>query len=192
MANRLRWHRKAHARVGFAELLEQHFDDLGRYGLPPHRDRLVTEPDENAPIEKLRANPLDQRLQPVRATGGSGAFSAVNFVLILILAVGIGLNGWFLWMSFQKQQYQDTILVAMLNERIKNYNTAEDLLKQAQAQLPGEPLAYRFLAELYLEQNQFKLADIEGRKWQVADPGDKAVSEFRMRLKSAQESAGMQ
>ncbi|MBD3391060.1 MAG: hypothetical protein GF418_03305 [Chitinivibrionales bacterium] len=137
-------------------------------------------------IEKLRANPRDQRLQPVRAEGGTvGGFAVLSFVLVLVLAVALGLLGYFFWMQSRHTEYQDLILQGMLSENIGNQSTAATLYKQAQETLPGEPLGYRFLAELYLKNDELKLAEIESRRWAVANPYDPGLSEFKMRLKAA-------
>jgi tetratricopeptide (TPR) repeat protein len=141
-------------------------------------------------LEKLKANPRDQALQPVRASSQQiNNFNILNFFLILILAVAIAGTGYVIWIQGQHQKYTSLLLQGLLSEKIGNYPQASDLYKQAEAMLPGEPDAYHFLAESYLDRKQYSLADIESKKWEIADPGNRAITEFRMRVKSTEDAS---
>jgi hypothetical protein len=94
--------------------------------------------------------------------------------------------GFFFWQQRKANDYHELILEGLLSERIGNFTSAGTLYKQAQQTLPGEGLAYRFLAELYLDKKQYKLADIESKRWELASPYDEGLGEFKMRLRSAQ------
>ena len=140
-------------------------------------------------IENLRANPHDQKLQPVRAEGCAvNGFNVVNFVLILMLAVGIAAMGYVAWQQAKYLEYNSLLLQGALSEKVDNYDHAGILYKQAQEILPAHGLAYRFLAELYLRMGQYGLADIERKRWALGSPDDQGLGEFSLRLHNALEN----
>jgi tetratricopeptide (TPR) repeat protein len=140
-------------------------------------------------IQKLRANPQDQKLAPVRAAGSAvNGFNIVNFFLILILAVGVALAGYLIWQQNRTAQYQSLVIRGMSSEHSGNHSLAAALYKEAQEMMPGRPLAYQFLAELYMNTGQYGLAEIESKRWAIAGPGDTGLADFRIRLQNAMEA----
>ncbi len=141
-------------------------------------------------IAKLKANPLDQALQPVRAKGASGALISFCFLLILLLMVATGFSGYFLWQQKLRQDYNELLLQGIMSEKTGNIKDAAQRYKYAQKILPENNLAHRFLAELYLNQKKFELAEIEYKQWELATPYDNNLKGFKIRLNNIKNQQG--
>jgi tetratricopeptide (TPR) repeat protein len=140
-------------------------------------------------LEKLKANPRDQKLQPVRGSSQAvNGFNIVNFFLILLCMAALSIGGYFIRLHNNRYTYYELLLAGVSSERAGNYTQAQNLYKQAQKSMPAQPLAYRLLAELYLSRTQFQLAEIESKRWELARHDAQAVGEFRMRLKAAMQN----
>jgi tetratricopeptide (TPR) repeat protein len=165
----------------YRQIIEQYpYSDEKEYSLV-HIERL----------EQLKANPRDRKLQPVRAAAGHGkAFDLLNFALILALSLALAATAYFVWNEYQHRTYLSLLLQASISEKSGNISGAETFSRKAQALLPENPLAYRFLAELYLAQGQLDHADIVRKKWDLVAPGSSEVSEFRERLSEKFSAAG--
>jgi tetratricopeptide (TPR) repeat protein len=142
-------------------------------------------------LEKLKANPHEQALQPVRAHSGVNAFNLVNFMLILIVLVALGVTGYLGWIQYRRNEYNELLISGLLSETGDDPGRAEIYYKQAQNTLGQNPLAYRCLAELYLRQDKRELAQIEYKLWKMAKPYDPALKQFEAQVSSEPESDTM-
>jgi len=141
-------------------------------------------------LQKLAADPHDPRFMPASGQGAAAGLTVLNFVLLLLLLAGGAFLGYFQWMQRQKLAYTDLIIEGMACEKTGDVKGAEIRLKLANKTLPQEPLAYRFLAELYLEGRQFELARIERNAWTLAAPSDPGIADFSRRLDLAVKTGG--
>ena len=136
-------------------------------------------------LEKLKADPHNRELQPIRARGGPDALSILSFIFALMLIGATGFLGFHLLQHKKLFTYNDLILQGVLSEKNNNLDDACMRYKLAQEILPQNALAYRCLAELHLNQKQFQLAEIEGRRWELTAPDDPAIQLFKTRMQSA-------
>jgi tetratricopeptide (TPR) repeat protein len=142
-------------------------------------------------IEKLKSNPEDQELQPVRSQKPqTSVLSIFNFIFFLILLMAGGFLGYLMWQQYQMHSYNELLMEGFLSEKAGNFKDAAAKYKQAQQFFPQKGLAYRSLAELYLKQGKHEIAEKAGHLWQLAVPYDDNLDEFKKRLKKAQTSGG--
>lgn len=135
-------------------------------------------------LEKLKGNPKEPSLQPVRGGSGVNGLSVLSFILIIFLTAAGVFGGYLFWEQIKINAYNDLILKGVLNEKTGNFENARVSYEEAQAMHPQSSLAYRYLAELYLSQNKMKLAEIESRRWEVtSSSGDRELQDFKRRLK---------
>lgn len=134
-------------------------------------------------IGKLKANPNNQALLPVRTKGASTGLVVGLFVLILILFVGTGFAFYFLYMENIRQNSNELILEGFLSEKVGDLDNAQPKYEEALKIDPNNAMAYRALAELYLEKGEIELAEIESREWKLHSPYDIGLQDFRARLK---------
>ena len=133
-------------------------------------------------IGKLKANPNNQELLPVRSKGASTGLLVGCFVLILILFVGTGFAFYFLYMENLRQQSNELILQGFLSEKVGDIENAQPKYEEAVKIDPDNALAYRALAELYLEKDEIELAEIQSREWKLHSPFDINLQGFLSRL----------
>lgn len=143
-------------------------------------------------IEKLKADPDAQELQPSRAgsSNAGSAFGVVNFIFILILFLGLAGLGYLYWGQMQELRYTELLLQGQLSEKAGETKTASDLYKQACKAVPGKSLAFQFLSEFYLAQGKYGLAQSTLDIWKGAHPYHNETRSFESRLRAAEKSAG--
>ena len=142
-------------------------------------------------IGKLKANPHDQALLPVRTKGASTGLVVGLFVLVLILFVGTGFAFYFLYKENIRQQSNELILKGFLSEKVGGINNAQPKYEQALKIDPDNAMAYRALAELYLQKNEFELAEIQSREWKLHSPYDIDLQDYLTRLEAQKTKASM-
>jgi tetratricopeptide (TPR) repeat protein len=138
-------------------------------------------------IAKLKSDPHNQELQPVRGSGMASGFAVFCFVISLLLIVGACFLGYFL---FQQQKWlnsQELVIQGLISERSGNPDTAREKYTLAQKTYPENILAYQCLAELYLKHGKTKQAELEFNQWQLISPNDLGLKEFKQRFLNAPE-----
>lgn len=136
-------------------------------------------------IEKLKRDPNDPDLQPSRRSSGGNALAVLSFIMMLFLVAATSVGGYLLWQQLMINSYNDLVIQGQINERYGRYESARRKYEEAQSLVPQKSLAYQCLAELYLKQKQYKLAEIEGRKWEVSSTtADADFGDFKRRLKT--------
>jgi tetratricopeptide (TPR) repeat protein len=137
-------------------------------------------------LAKLKADPHNRSLQPIRSTAGPGALAIFTFLFLLVLTAGSTGLGYWVWRQHLALNYQNLVLQGLFSERAGDIDAAANRYKQAQEVLPASSLAYRQLADLYLNAGQLELAAIEHKRWALTDPDDPALSHFTQRMKRRQ------
>ncbi len=135
-------------------------------------------------IAKLKSNPSDYSLQPVRARGAGVGLMVGCFVLILILFVVTGFSLYFSYQQHLRQDSDEMIIQGLISENAGNYEVAQLKYEQAKKMYPRNNLAYRALAELYLKAGNIELAEIQSRQWELFNPYDLNLKEFKDRLET--------
>lgn len=133
-------------------------------------------------IAKLKSDPHNQELQPVRGSGMATGFSVFCFFLSLLLIVGTCFLGYFL---FQQQKWltaQDLVLQGLISEKTGDSEGARLKYTLAQETYPTNALAYQSLAELYLKHGKMQQAEIEYKKWELINPDDIGLKNFKQRF----------
>jgi outer membrane protein assembly factor BamD (BamD/ComL family) len=142
-------------------------------------------------LEKLKSDPDNQELQPVRSKKGPGVLSIMSLVLVLPLIVATVAGFFYIWQQNQANLYYELLAEGQINERAGLYEPAVQKYKSAQAMMPMNALSYRLLAELYLQNNKMPLAEVQYKGWQLTYSGDPDLVGFNIRMKIKQEeSAG--
>lgn len=160
----------------YRQIIEKYpYSDEKEYALV-HLDRL----------DKLKANPHNQELQPIRAKGGGG-FLAFCFILILLLGAGTGFLGYLTWQQHLRSESNDLIIQGLISEKTNNQELAQTQYQLAKETYPQNSLAYHLLGELYLTQGDKDMAERESRHWELAKPHDIAIKEFRNRIDNYKE-----
>ncbi|MBD3320548.1 MAG: hypothetical protein GF350_05565 [Chitinivibrionales bacterium] len=136
-------------------------------------------------LEKLKNNPKEPSLQPVRGGSDGNALSVVSFLLIIVVISGAGVGGYYVWQYCKATTYNDLVLQGLISEKAGDDASAAVKYRHAQKIMPGNALAYRSMAELYLEHNKYTLAEIERKRWALASPDDPALREFQTKLNDA-------
>jgi tetratricopeptide (TPR) repeat protein len=142
-------------------------------------------------LEKLKSDPDNQELQPVRSKKGSGVLSIMSLVLVLPLIVAVVAGFFYIWQQNATDQYYELLAEGQINEHAGLYEPAVLKYQTAQALMPMNALSYRLLAELYLQKNKMPLAEVQYKGWQLMYQGDPDLAGFNVRMKIKQEeSAG--
>jgi tetratricopeptide (TPR) repeat protein len=156
----------------YRKIMEQHpYSEEKEYAMI-HLERL----------EKLKADPHNQSLQPIRSKDEPGVLSVLNFIFSLTLIAAMGFAGFYLVQHNKLFTYNDMILQGVLSEKNNDLNDAILQFKNAQDILPQNPLAYRYSAELFLNQKMIPQAQNEVQKWELVSPYDHALQSFKTRL----------
>jgi tetratricopeptide (TPR) repeat protein len=143
-------------------------------------------------IGKLKANPNDQALLPVRPKGASVGLVLGCFVLIMILFVGTGFAFYLLYMENVRQNSNELILEGLLSEKVGDLDNAQPKYEEALKVDPNNAMAYRALAELYLEKNEFELAEIQSKEWELHSPYDINLQGFLTRMQAKKTKLSME
>ncbi len=133
-------------------------------------------------IAKLKGNPKDPEIQPVRGSGGAMGLAAFSLFLTLLVLVGTGYVGYFHFQQRKQYDSQELIIQGILSEKTGNIDNAILKYKLAQELYPESILACQSLAELYLKQGDKKLAYIEVKKWKLINPSDSNLNTFIQRV----------
>lgn len=128
-------------------------------------------------IANLKSNPNDPFYKPFHS-GGLTGLTVFCFILVLFLSVGVGFLGYFLYKGKQRQDSYELLLHGMIFEQNGNPDNARSRYEHAQKLYPANSLAYRCLGELYLKNGNIDLAEIESKKWKLANPYDINISDF--------------
>jgi len=156
----------------------------------PHSDEVEYAQVHLERIEKLKADPDNRELKSSTdsSSGGSNALSIVNFILILVILLGAGGLGYFLWQNKQSHEYNELLIQGQLNEKSGDIKNAAAIYKFASNTYPQKRIAYRFLAELYLSQRNLKMARSSLEYWKLIHPQAPGLVSFESRLKNAEAS----
>lgn len=133
-------------------------------------------------LAKLKSDPHNQELQPVRGSGASSGFVVFCFFLTLLLIVGTGFLGYFLFQQQKWMSSQEFVIQGLISERTGNPKNAIEKYKLAQETYPNNTLAYQTLAELYLKHGKMKQAEIEFNQWELISPNDLSLKDFKQRF----------
>ena len=133
-------------------------------------------------IAKLKSDPHNQELQPVRGSGMASGFAVFCFVLCLLLIVGACYLGYFMFQQQKLVTSQDLVLQGLISEKSGNSEGARLKYTLAQETYPDNALAYQGLAELYLKHGKMQLAEIEFKKWELISPNDINLKNFKQRF----------
>jgi outer membrane protein assembly factor BamD (BamD/ComL family) len=142
-------------------------------------------------LEKLKSDPHNHELQPVRSKQGTNALSIMSLVLILPLIVAVVVGGYYIRQQYRTNLFNELLAEGQINERAGLYDPAVQKYEAAQTMMPANALSYRLLAEIYLQNNKLPLAQVQYKGWQLTYPDDPDLSgyEARMKIKLA-ENAG--
>ncbi len=133
-------------------------------------------------IQRLKGNPKDPEIQPVRSGSGAVGLAVFSFFLTLLLIVGTGYIGYFGWKMQKRQLSQELILQGMMSEQMGNVNNAQLKYEQAQKEDETNALAYQSLAQLFLKHGEKARAAAEFKKWKIVSPNDVNLGDFAKRL----------
>ncbi len=133
-------------------------------------------------IQRLKGDPSDPELQPVRSGGGAVGLTVFCFFLTLLLIVGTGFLGYFFFEHQNRDVSQELVLQGMMSERAGNANNAQLKYEQASKEDPGNVLAHQCLAELFLKHGDKARAETAGRNWALVSPSDVNLIDFNQRL----------
>ncbi len=132
-------------------------------------------------IQRLKGNPSDPELQPVRS-GSAVGLTVFSFFLTLLLIVGTGFLGYFFWQHQNRDVSLELVVQGILSERVGSANNAQLKYEQAIKEDPGNILAHQSLAELFLKHGDKTRAETAGRNWALVSPSDVNLIDFKKRL----------
>ncbi len=135
-------------------------------------------------IQRLKGDPRDPELQPVRS-GSAVGLTVFCFFLTLLLIVGTGFLGYFFWEHQARGLSQELVLQGMVSERIGNANNAQLKYEQARNEDPSNVLAHQCLAELFLKHGDKARAENAGKGWAAVSPNDVNLKDFTSRLNAS-------
>ncbi len=158
---------------------EMYRDILERY---PYSDEKEYAQVHLERIQRLKGNPKDPDILPVRS-GSAVGLTVFCFFLTLLLIVGTGFLGYYFWQYQKRQLSHELVLQGMISELTGNVNNAQLNYEQAQKEDEMNALAYQCLAELFLKHGDKNRAASEGKKWKIVSPNDINLTDFARRLK---------
>jgi hypothetical protein len=135
-------------------------------------------------LDKLRSDPHNHELQPVRSKRGTSAVSILCLVLVIPLIAGAVVGGYYIWQFYKANQYYELLIEGQIDERAGLAEPARQKYEIAQSLLPTNSLSYRLLAELFLQRNMLPLAEVQRKGWQITYPYDADLAGFETRLKA--------
>ena len=154
----------------------------------PHSDEKEYAQVHMDRIAKLKSDPHNQELQPVKGSGTGSGLAVFCFVLCLLLITGACFLGYFMFQQQKWMSSQELVIQGLLSERLGNLKVAVDKYKLAQTAYPENTLACQMLAELYLKQGKMKQAEIEFKQWELMSPNDLSLQDFKQRFLTSPES----
>jgi outer membrane protein assembly factor BamD (BamD/ComL family) len=134
-------------------------------------------------LERLRSDPHNNELQAVQSKRGPSALSVMCLVLVVPLIAAVVVCGYYVWQQYNANLYYELLMEGQINERAGLYDPAVRKYEAAQAMMPTNALSYRLLAELYLQNSKFPLADVQRKGWQLTYPEDPDLAGFEARMK---------
>jgi tetratricopeptide (TPR) repeat protein len=146
----------------------------------PHSDEKEYAQVHLERIAKLKGNPSDPTFKPLRS-GGSNGLAVVCFVLILFIFVGLGFGFYYGYQMHLRMDSNESVIHGLLSEKKGDMSEAEKNYEQAQFLFPRNGVAYRCLAELYLDSGKLQQAEIVRKKWELLLPFDIHLSKFNKR-----------
>ncbi|MBN1759850.1 MAG: tetratricopeptide repeat protein [Chitinispirillaceae bacterium] len=149
----------------------------------PHSDEKEYAQVHLERIAKLKGNPDDPTFKPLRSGGGSGAgLAVVCFVLILFILTALGFGGSFIYRQYKRIQSNELIIHGLISEKNGNSDDAEKQYERARQLFPRNGVAYHCLADLYLRTGKTESAELVTQQWELMQPYDNAINEFKTRL----------
>lgn len=139
-------------------------------------------------LAKLKSDPHNQELQPVRGSGAASGFAVFCFFLCLLLITGACFLGYFMLQQQKWLNSQEFVIQGLISERTGNPRNAIEKYKLAQETYPNNILAYQTLAELYLKHGKMKQAEIEFKQWELVSPNDLSLKDFKQRFTTPPET----
>ena len=148
----------------------------------PHSDEKEYAQVHLERIAKLKGNPDDPAFKPLRTGGSSNSLVFVCFALILLILTALGFGASY-GLRLQKQLRSNELVIhGLLSERNGNRQAAEDRYEEARRIFPKNGAAYHCLADLYLRSGKPEASELVSRQWELLQPYDIALMDFRRRL----------
>ena len=164
-----------YAEVLYKELIERY----------PHSDEREYAEIHLERIAKLKGNPSDPTFKPLRSGGGGGGLAIVCFVLILFLFVAVGFGFYYGYRQYRRISSYEQIIHGLQSEKHGDFTDAQNNFEWAQKISPNNGVAYRCLAELYLQEGKLQQAELVSKQWELLLPSDLALPTFKQRLQDS-------
>ena len=178
------------------ELYKQAYDLDFRHGDLDYAESLYREIIEKFPnevekeyaelhlerIHRLRIDPKNSTLKSHQRADGVNGLVIFNLMLTMLTLVVLGFGFWFVYEKQRDIRSLQLIIEGQICEKDKAYGSAIDKYYDASILSPNMALSHSLLAKRYLEQGEYKLANIEGEKWLFLSPNDKFAKAFSNRI----------